>query len=235
MNKFLIGGAVAASILGGSAALAATVQTTKAAPAAKQSRAAKTTTRADVQSRVATTFAKLDANHDGFLGKDELNGIESKREKRLEKRAERFDPTKIFATIDLNKDGKITTAEAEAARVQHAKGKPGQPAQAHAAAFGGLFAKADANKDQVITRAEFDAMGQQVKARMERRASGGASMMERMLEKSDTNKDGKISLAEMQQSALGRFDRMDLNHDGTVNPQERQQLREAKKTKPSKG
>ena len=87
----------------------------------------------------------------------------------------------------------------------------------------------------MITRAEFDAMGQQVKARMERRASGGASMMERMLEKSDTNKDGKISLAEMQQSALGRFDRMDLNHDGTVNPQERQQLREAKKAKPSKG
>lgn len=235
MKKFLIGGAVAASILACGAAAAATVQTAKAAPAAAQPRAAKTATRADVQSRVASMFAKLDANHDGFIAKDELNAVEARREQRIEKRADRFDPAKVFAKIDLNKDGKITTAEAETARSQHAKGKPGQPAEAHAAAFGGLFAKADANKDNVITRAEFDTMGQQVKARIEHGATAREGMAERMLAKSDTNKDGKISLAEMQQSALSRFDRMDLNHDGKLNPQERQQLRQAKMGQPHKG
>jgi hypothetical protein len=39
----------------------------------------------------------------------------------------------------------------------------------------------------------------------------------------------------MQQSALERFDRMDLNHDGKLNPQERQQLRQAKRTQANKG
>ena len=234
MNKFLIGGAAAAAILAGSAA-AASVQIARPAPTAKPARAAKTATRADLQSRVANVFAKLDANHDGFIAKDELNAVETKREQRLEKRADRFDPSKMFANIDLNKDGKITTAEAEAARRPHAHGTPGQPAQAHSAAFGGLFAKADANKDNVITRAEFDTMGQQIKTRIEHAGSARESMAERMFAKSDTNKDGKVSLAEMQQSALGRFDSMDLNHDGKVSPQERQQLRQAKKAQAHKG
>ena len=235
MNKFLIGGAAAATIVASGASAAASVQTTKVAPAAKPARAAKAVTRADMQSRVATAFAKLDANHDGFIAKDELNAVETRREQRVEKRADRFDPSKIFARIDLNKDGKITTAEAEAARSQHAEGKPGKPAQAQAAAFGGLFAKADANKDNVITRAEFDTMGQQIKTQIEHSATAREGVAERMLAKSDTNKDGKVSLAEMQQSALARFDRMDLNHDGKINPQERQQVRQAKKAQAHKG
>jgi Ca2+-binding EF-hand superfamily protein len=60
-------------------------------------------------------------------------------------------------------------------------------------------------------------------------------MAERMFAKADTNKDGKISLAEMQQSALGRFDRMDANHDGKVSLQERREMRQAKKAQPHKG
>ena len=95
----------------------------------------------------------------------------------------------------------------------------------------------------MITRAEFDTMGQQIKARIEDRqgetivdlASRGVFDLTTMLAKSDTNKDGKVSLAEMQQSALARFDRMDLNHDGKINPQERLQVRQAKKAQAHKG
>ena len=47
----------------------------------------------------------------------------------------------------------------------------------------------------------------------------------RMFDAADTNKDGKVSLAEEQQLALSHFDRMDLNHDGTITPAERQQAR----------
>ena len=101
--------------------------------------------------------------------------------------------------------------------------KGGKPAEAHATAFGGLFARADTNKDGVITRAEFDTLGQQMKARVERAGMSRGGMESRMFDTSDTNKDGRITLAEMQQAALARFDRFDLNHDGTISPQERQQ------------
>jgi len=45
------------------------------------------------------------------------------------------------------------------------------------------------------------------------------------------NKDGRVTLAEMQQSALAQFDRMDLNHDGTVTAEERQQSRQLFRSK----
>jgi hypothetical protein len=52
-----------------------------------------------------------------------------------------------------------------------------------------------------------------------------------MFDRSDADKDGRVSLAEMQQAALARFDRADLNHDGTITPDERQQARQLFKAK----
>lgn len=227
MKRFLIGGAAAAFILAGGAAFAQTAKPAKAP--ARQPHAAQTATRAQVQSHLATMFAKLDTNHDGSIAKDELTAIEAKRDQKLEQRAQRFDPSKIFDRIDLNHDGKITTAEAEAAHSQHAKAKGDQPAKTHAAAFNGLFARADTNKDAVITKAEFDAMGQQIKARMEKAGAARDGMATRMFTSADANKDGRVSLAEMQQSALARFDRVDLNHDGKVTPDERKAARQQRK------
>jgi Ca2+-binding EF-hand superfamily protein len=235
MNKFLLGGAAAVLFAGG-AALAATAETPTTAPAAKpvqaprHARTAQPMTRAEVQSRVATIFAKLDTNHDGYITKDELNAIEANREQKVEQRAERFDPSKVFDRLDTTHDGKITVAEADAARSQRAQAKGGQAAQAHATAFQGLFARADANKDNVLTRAEFDAMGAQLKARMEHASVARGGMATRMFDKSDSNKDGRVTLAEMQQAALAQFDRADLNHDGTITPQERQQERQLMKS-----
>jgi Ca2+-binding EF-hand superfamily protein len=232
MNKFLLGGAAAAALLAGGAALAATTETPQVAPtakpmrAARQARAAQPLTRAAVQSRVAAVFAKLDTDHDGFITKEELNAIETAREQKVEQRAERFDPSKVFDRLDANHDGKITVAEADAARSQRAQAKGGQPAQGHASAFHGLFLTADTNKDNVLTRAEFDAMGEQLKARMEHASVARGGMATRMFDKADTNKDGRVTLAEMQQTALAQFDRADLNHDGTITPQERQQERQ---------
>jgi Ca2+-binding EF-hand superfamily protein len=55
-------------------------------------------------------------------------------------------------------------------------------------------------------------------------ARGG--MATHMFDMADVNKDGKVSLAEMQQAALAHFDRADLNHDGTLTPDERKQARQ---------
>ena len=229
MIESLFLGAAATAILAGGAAIAQTAQAPAAAPEAAHGHmrhAMKTETRADVNGRVAKMFARLDTNHDGFITQTEIDALQAQRAQRMEQRAAKFDPSKMFDRLDLNHDGQITTAEAEAARSQRAQAKGGKPAKANATAFGGLFARADTNKDGVITKAEFDTMGQQMKARMEKAGMNRGHMGGRMFETADTNKDGKVSLAEMQAVALSHFDRMDLNHDGTITPEERQQARE---------
>jgi Ca2+-binding EF-hand superfamily protein len=225
MKFVFVRGAAAAAILISGAAFATTEtpQPAKSAQPAPKARTPQPVTRATVQARIAKAFAKLDTNHDGFITKDELSAIDAQREQKIEQRAQKFDPSKAFARLDANHDGKITTAEAQAARSQAKGAQPAQPP----AAFTGALARADSNKDNVITRAEFDTLGQQIKARMEKAAVATGGMADRFIAKLDTNKDGKVSLAEMQQSALAQFDRLDLNHDGTITPQERQQARQA--------
>ena len=48
----------------------------------------------------------------------------------------------------------------------------------------------------------------------------------------DVNKDGRVSLAEMQQTALQHFDRADLNRDGKVTPEERRQAWQQMRAQP---
>jgi Ca2+-binding EF-hand superfamily protein len=234
MNKILVGGATAAVILTAGAALAQTAQTVQEEHAGRHAHMKQPVTRTDVQSHVATMFAKLDTDHDGFITKDELNAIQTQREQKMEQRATQFDPSKIFDRLDLNHDGKVTTVEAEAAHKQRVEAKGDEPAKAHATAFGGLFAHADTNKDGVITRAEFDAMGQQMKAHMEQAAVAHGGMAGHMFDAADTNKDGKVSLAEMQQTALAHFDRIDVNHNGKITRDERKQAREQLKAQQPK-
>ncbi|HET7606970.1 MAG TPA: hypothetical protein VFK28_13005 [Sphingomicrobium sp.] len=226
MKKILIGAAAVAAIVASGAAFAETAQPAKADVKTPHAHAAKATSRADVDTRVAAAFAKLDANHDGFVTLEEVNARTDRREQRVEERAARFDPAKFFGRMDANRDGKITRAEAEAARSQHAEAEGGKPARAHAAAIGGLFARADTDKDGIVTRAEFDAVGKQMKSRMGHAAMRRSGMAVRMFEASDSNKDNRVTLAEMQQAARARFDRRDLNHDGTISPAERQQRRQ---------
>src|SRR5690349_14751307 len=82
-----------------------------------------------------------------------------------------------------------------------------------------MFARLDTNHDNVLSRAEFDAVGQQLKARMEHASVARGGMAARMFDRADANKDGRVTLAEMQQAALAQFDRADLNHDGTITPE----------------
>ena len=49
----------------------------------------------------------------------------------------------------------------------------------------------------------------------------GGGMGARMIVMADTNKDGRITLAEAEAMALQHFDQMDTNHDGQVTPDER--------------
>lgn len=225
MTRLLLGGAATAAILVAGVAVA---QTTAPVPAAPRSKAAQPQTRADVQARIARQFARLDANRDGFVTRTEAEALTAKRAARTDRRAERrarhLDPAAIFGRLDSNKDGRITRAEAEAARNAHVVAKEGQPAKAHAVAFGGLFNRADTNRDGAITRAEFDAAPKRLRG--PRHAGAHRGFAGRMFETADANKDGRVSLAEAQQVALQHFDRADLNRDGTLTREERRQARQ---------
>lgn len=172
MNKFLIGGAVAAAIIGGGAAIAQNMQTAPAMPMHRMHVAAPMT-RAAVQSHVQAMFAKLDANRDGFITKDEAQAAGQQMHARMMERrtqgtaaGQSARRAQMFDRLDANHDGMITRDEFAAAprpqgmMMRHAgmRGMGGMRGQ--------MFERADINKDGRISMAEaqqaalarFDAM-----------------------------------------------------------------------------
>lgn len=223
MKKFLIT-AAAGAILGAGSSFAFAAPQAAAAPAGRPGMMMKTETRTEVPAHVQKMFARLDANKDGFITKQEADAARGQMAAKIAKAAKRFDGNKMFDRLDTNKDGKITPAEADAVRNARAAAKGGQSAKGGGSAR--LFARLDTNKDGSITRAEFDAAASRMNARLEKAALGRGNMGERFFEAADANKDGKVTLAEAQQLALQHFDRADLNHDGKLTPEERKQSRQ---------
>jgi len=163
----------------------------------------KVTTRDEVAAHVRRMFEHLDANHDGFVTREEVDSLHqrvmSMHDGMAKEMADRGvkgpDRAAAFDRLDTNHDGTISRQEFMAAKphleehrvmVMRDGGMPGHPGlegmHMHAASFGGhLFEMADANHD------------------------------------------GRVSLQEATNAALQHFDRADLNHDGKLTPEERQQ------------
>lgn len=173
--------------LGLTLAATAIAGTAWAEQAAKPDRPAPVTvTRAEAQTRAVAKFAELDVNKDGKLDRADH---EARRDAR---RAAAFD------RLDTDKNGQLTRAEFNAAPQRGAgregwgdrrgggKGGPGDH-RGHGRHFGGGRGgpdggpgNADANKDRVLTQAEFT-----------------ASALQRF-DRADANKDGKVTPEEHQ-------------------------------------
>jgi Ca2+-binding EF-hand superfamily protein len=151
-----------------------------------------------------------------------------------------------FGKVDTNKDGAITKEEAESAHAAMLERAKQRMAERHAA----RFADMDADKNGSISRSEWDAAGKtRMEKRMERREGAGADhkvmhrrMMQgghmlhgrmgaHMFERADTDKDGRITLAEAKTAALARFDKVDADKNGTISPEERRAAHEAMRAK----
>lgn len=143
----------------------------------------------------------------------------------------------MFARVDANRDGFITQAEGQAVRGQMRQRMGGQrmARAADPARRAEMFARLDTNRDNMISRDEWtraEALRGQRGAEGRRGGMQGQRMAMRgraggaMLRMADTNRDQRISLAEAETAALQRFDRVDLNRDGRVTREERQQARQ---------
>jgi Ca2+-binding EF-hand superfamily protein len=99
---------------------------------------------------------------------------------------------------DANGDGKVTLAEFKTARVA-------------------MMMRADTNKDGKVSKAELEAFGER-KGGESKRAGGGG----RMFGMVDANNDGFLTKPEVEKMVERRFQRMDVNGDGSLSAAELQ-------------
>jgi hypothetical protein len=199
-KKLLILAGSALAVLGGVAA----AQTGAPRPAPMHRDPDADETRQQVIDRVQQRFERMDLNHDGRFTPDEARQLRARMRQRMQDR--------MFDRMDLNHDGSITRDEMNQAharmrqqmdeRMAHrgAPDGPGGPAM-----DGGMGRRAPG-----MRRGPMGGRG------MGRRDGGGQGMF---------GAQGYITVDQMRDAALRRFDRLDLNHDGTVTAAERQQAR----------
>jgi Ca2+-binding EF-hand superfamily protein len=108
-----------------------------------------------------------------------------------------------LAEMDSNKDGRITKAEAEAARMR-------------------MFDKLDADKNGIVTAAEIKTAHESMAARRpddDKGGKGGEHGM-RGIERQDVNGDGQVTREEAKAAPYPMFDRLDANKDGVIDAAE---------------
>jgi Ca2+-binding EF-hand superfamily protein len=109
-----------------------------------------------------------------------------------------------FDRLDTNKDGAVDKAEAQKAHEANVAAVTKRRNELAAA----TFAKADTDKNGALSLKEFEA------------AAPMPKMDSTWLDTNDTNKDGKVSLTEVNSRAMASFDKVDSNKDGVLSAQE---------------
>ncbi|MBA3729505.1 MAG: EF-hand domain-containing protein [Sphingomonas sp.] len=205
MTKYLLGGALAAAMVGIAPAIAQVPQAAPA-PIIERMHVAKTHARADVGTHVRTMFERFDTNRDGFITKAETEAAKAKRGEHIVRRRGAGSPGApqanrgvMFDRIDANRDGSISRAEFEAAPKRQERR---------------IAIRTDGDK-----AGGAHGMGMMRGMRMGMGGLGG-----RMFEEADANRDGKVSLQEATASAYRHFDMADANRDGQITREERMQM-----------
>ena len=109
----------------------------------------------------------------------------------------------VFVSADANKDGFADRAELEAVQVREFNAQRAYVLKQREA----LFKRLDKDGNGVLTLAEFNAPVVSAPVKTD---------IASVLAKFDTNKDGKVSLAENRAPAMSQFDRADTNKDGVL-------------------
>lgn len=174
MKKLLFSAAALASVAGIAPALA------YSAPAPKHEM--KAMTRAEMMQKMQDHFAKLDANKDGFVTKEEIEtGRRAMHEQMADHMKERA--SSMFDRMDADHDGNISRSEfdrAHSAMAGHMGDKRMKMRGMHGGMAEHLFAAADSNNDGRLSQQE---------------ATAAAAAH---FDKVDANHDGTITPDEMR-------------------------------------
>lgn len=235
MKKLLLSGAAAAAMLVIAPAIAQ--PTPPAPPAAPQVQTIRMErmskgpeTRDQMVAHVRDMFGKLDANHDGFVTREEADAMHKamagdRHEKFARRLAEhdmpKLDRGAMFDKLDANKDGAISRQEFLAAKPQVHERRVI------------VMRDGDGPRDGDAP-VGIDGGPGEPHVKIMRMHGMGMKMHGRMFESADANHDGKVSLAEMTNAAVHHFDEADANHDGTLTPAERMQMHQRMKAEHAK-
>jgi Ca2+-binding EF-hand superfamily protein len=150
---------------------------------------------------------------------------------------------KWFADLDANKDGFVTADELKAfGDKMHAEwakkhadqatnDKPADAQRKHGDFTQRILHRVDTDKDGKISKAEFDAEGTKLFAKLDGNSDGkieGTEMPQRhwarfrghMFDQIDADHDGQVTKAEFQAAGEKMFQRMDKNGDGIIEKSE---------------
>lgn len=222
-------------------------------------------TKENVLERARSRFARIDVDSDGTLSRDEITSamtrrMEGRRGRRMERRLERMQ--RRLARADTNRDGTLTAEEFQAradrrfarfdvngdGRIDDADLPPGlrgrdvlkptssfQPRRRRAGRMIRRLRAANANGDNVVTKAEAMDFVMKRFARLDRDGSGAVNAddrtafrqqvvdyrVARFLNRFDATDAGSVSRDAFLKRAEERFDRLDINGDGTISREER--------------
>lgn len=112
-------------------------------------RAAQPMTKAEVETRVKERFAKMDANRDGVVTREEIDAIKSTRRAQMQDRR--------FAMMDVDSNGSISRAEFDGAiakRGERRAERGGKRWKRGARGPEAMLARADTNSDGRLTLTE---------------------------------------------------------------------------------
>lgn len=163
-------------------------------------------TRDEIVAHIRRMFDHIDANHDGFVTREEIEGMHQRmmtmHEGMAKEMAERGmmkgpDRAAAFDRLDTNHDGMISRQEFMAAKPHIEERR--------------VMVMRDGG---IMGHPGMEGMGKHMLA---------ASFGGHLFEMADANHDGRVSLREATAAAVQHFDRADLNHDGKLTPEERRQ------------
>ena len=168
---------------------------------------------AEMQTRAAERFARMDVDRDGRLTREERRaGREAMRAERAALRQSRSGErggrrAAMLARLDANRDGQLSLAEAPPRLAQR-------------------FAQLDADRNGRLTTAELQAGRSQARGHGRGRDGQGRGL-DRV--RPDANGDGVITLAETQARVSALFAKVDADRDGFLTRDERRARRQERR------